>query len=157
MGIVLGILDCETTGIGPGHEVIELGILLCEHDSLSVKSAIIDEYCGRREPTKRISPGAKAAHGLSKQDLKGQRLDDARIQALLQRAEILIAHNAAFDRDYIGRHFPDVYKKRWHCSMNGIDWRERGFPLSRTVQAGKGTSYRLASGPSRRRRLPHSV
>ena len=42
-------------------------------------------------------------------------------------ANIVIAHNANFDRKFAERYWPEFEHKNWGCSATEIDWRAHGF------------------------------
>jgi DNA polymerase III subunit epsilon len=44
----------------------------------------------------------------------------------LQDVDLIIAHNAQFDRAFFEMTFPSVPAKAWSCSMYDIDWRFEG-------------------------------
>ncbi len=123
-------IDVETTGLNPSHEeIIELAIILFAFDQDSGKIVgIIDEYIGLREPSCPISQGAYMVHRISKQTVQGKKLDQIKIEALIKQADFLIAHNAGFDKGFVGRLFPVALLKSWYCSMNGIKWYQKGYP-----------------------------
>lgn len=123
-------IDVETTGLNPAHEeIIELAIVLFAFNRESGKIiGVIDEYIGLREPSCPISRGAFMVHGISKQAVKGKKLDQGKIEALINRADFLIAHNAGFDRGFVSKLFPPAQLKPWYCSMNGIKWYQKGYP-----------------------------
>lgn len=128
-----GIVDVETTGLSPTtDEIIELGILLFEYDLARGRYlGVVDEYVGLREPACRLHPEAAAVNGLTMGDLRGRCLDHSRVITLLQRTDLLIAHNAPFDRRFMEALFPIVKTKNWCCSMSGINWLAKGFPNRR--------------------------
>ncbi len=133
---VAALVDVETTGLRPGFdEIVELAIVVFsfgrDHGTIG---GILDQYVGLREPSVRISPGAAAVHGLTLDALAGQAFDDDRIHALLRHAEVLIAHNAAFDRGFLTRAYPIAGDKPWLCTMRDIDWYSRGVG-ARSLQA----------------------
>lgn len=120
---VAGCIDVETTGLYPGFdEIIELALVLFSYDRQGI-TGIIDSYCGLREPLVEISSGAFRVHGLTKEDLQGERLDLERIKDMIDRADFLVAHNAAFDRGFVSKIIPAVKRKPWFCSMSGVSWR----------------------------------
>lgn len=123
-------IDVETTGLNPAHEeIIEFAIALFAFNRESGKIlGIIDEYIGLREPSCPISRGAYMVHRISKQAVKGKMLDQVRIEALINQADFLIAHNAGFDKGFVGKLFPIALTKPWYCSMNGIKWYQKGYP-----------------------------
>ncbi len=124
-----GIVDVETTGLNwKKDEVIELAVILFafEQDTLEIVG-VVDEYVGFREPGRRIGTTASRIHGITWKMVKGQRLNNLRIEALIARAQFLIAHNAAFDRRFLEKIFPSSISKPWLCSMTGINWLRKGY------------------------------
>ena len=52
----------------------------------------------------------------------GHQLDTQRVDSLLSEAEFIIAHNAYFCREFLGRVSRVAESKPWRCSMKEIDW-----------------------------------
>jgi len=132
---VAGFIDVETTGLNPARdEVVEFAIALFAFrpDSGEIMG-IVGKYAGLRDPGRPIPKDASAIHGIRDADVRGKRLDERRIRALLERAEFFVAHNASFDRPFVERLFPEAGAKPWYCSMNGVPWKELGF-ASRGLQ-----------------------
>jgi DNA polymerase-3 subunit epsilon len=131
-----GIIDVETTGFGADrHEILEFCMLMFSFDwNTGRVIEVVDEYCGLREPSRPISPGACRVHGITNDLVRGKHLNHPRIAAMFERVELLIAHNAAFDRSFVERLFPVVREKPWCCTMRGINWKGRGF-RSRALQS----------------------
>jgi DNA polymerase III subunit epsilon len=106
----VAIVDTETTGLEYDDQAVSVGVVLVE--IAMPKGTLvreIDSYYGLREPTVRISDGARAVHGLSDDDLAGEALDMVKLRELVKSADVLVAHNAQFDsriatvhRDRIG-------------------------------------------------------
>jgi DNA polymerase-3 subunit epsilon len=46
---------------------------------------------------------------------------------VLNQADIIVAHNASFDRAFMDRYLPLSQDKVWVCSVSDINWPERGF------------------------------
>lgn len=59
-------------------------------------------------------------------DVAGQRIDDARLKELIEGTDLLIAHNASFDRPFFDRRFPELRGLAWACSRE-VPWRDAGF------------------------------
>lgn len=132
--VVGGIVDVETTGFSPERdEVVEFCLLVFHYDPKLDLVEIMDEYVGLREPGCFLHPRASQVHGLTMADLCGHDLDYQRVAGMIERVDLLIAHNAGFDRGFVTRLFPHAISKPWFCSMSGIDWRNKGYP-SRGLQ-----------------------
>ncbi|NLJ34239.1 MAG: DNA polymerase III subunit epsilon [Firmicutes bacterium] len=124
-----GCIDVETTGLSPRYnEIIEFALILFSyHRPTGEIIAVLDEYSGLREPGCAISRGAAGVHGLTREQLRGKTLAQERIADMLQRADFILSHNANFDYNFVVPLFPWAAAKPWYCSMNGIDWRSKGF------------------------------
>jgi DNA polymerase III subunit epsilon len=124
------ILDTETTGTDTQLDaVIELAVLVFEYDADSgTVLRVVDVYDGLEDPGREIPPSSTAIHGITDEMVAGQRLDDARVAAMLQGVQWVIAHNAGFDRPMIERRMPLFEKLRWACSLADVDWEREGFP-----------------------------
>ncbi len=123
-----GFIDVETTGLSPHQdEIIELALILFafNRETRSI-AGIVDEYTGLREPAVPISPGAARVNRITMDEVRGRRLDDKRIEGMIDRAEFLIAHNAPFDRSFVCKAYRSAATKPWFCSMSGINWYRMG-------------------------------
>jgi DNA polymerase-3 subunit epsilon len=61
----------------------------------------------------------------------GHRIDPDAVGAFVSDTNIIIAHNANFDRRFAERFWQTFVDKRWACSVNEIEWRNFGFEGSR--------------------------
>lgn len=120
------VVDTETTGLTHGDEIVEIACLLLERTGDRLREA--DRYEGLREPGCPMNPHAEAAHGLSRARLRGERLDMSIIARLFTEADVVIAHNAAFDRRFVQALVPESRTCRWLCSCRGIAWKSHGMP-----------------------------
>ena len=122
------VLDVETTGFSPYYdEIIELGMVLFTIGLPRIKITTIDQYSGLRQPGCKIHPRASLVNGITMSMVQGKSLDLERVESILEQAQLIIAHNAAFDKSFTERLIPSVLGKPWYCSMRGIDWYGRGF------------------------------
>jgi DNA polymerase-3 subunit epsilon len=144
------VVDSETTGLDPNtDELIELGLVQFWFDKNSFDIADISEnYSGLRQPGRPIPAEATKIHGLTDRDVRGTNLDGQRVRSLILGSDLLISHNAAFDKPFVQRLFPEVGEKTWLCSLKGIDWRALGH-RSAGLQA-LATDYGLDAGSSHR-------
>ena len=123
------IVDTETTGFSHStDDLIELGLVLFDFDALTGDiGEVLAEYNGLHDPGREIPIGATQAHGMTWDDVRGHKLNDAEVRAILARASLLVAHNARFDRGFVAKLYPEVTRNEWRCSMDGIPWRDKGF------------------------------
>lgn len=123
-------LDTETTGLDPDcDEVIELAMVPFdyERDSGRIIAVHLDAALfALREPSTPITPESSAVHGITNEAVAGASIDDAEIIALLDEAQLVIAHNAAFDRPMVEKLWPAFEAKHWACSFADIDWKAEG-------------------------------
>jgi DNA polymerase-3 subunit epsilon len=121
------IIDTETTGLDLREdEVIELGfILIAYQDAQPLK--IVDFGNEMREPCRRIPKIVQELTGITPEMVKGKRVSKKKILNALDLANIVIAHNAAFDRPICERLFSEFSKKPWACSLTEIPWSKYGF------------------------------
>jgi DNA polymerase-3 subunit epsilon len=62
--------------------------------------------------------------GITDDQLLGHKLDDLAVTTLATPANLIIAHNAAFDRCFLERRFLLFVDKPWACSMGQVPWAE---------------------------------
>jgi DNA polymerase-3 subunit epsilon len=122
------VLDTETTGLDQGSDkIIELALLQVDVDSatgLPVGEVVV--YDGLEDPGMPISKEIEAITGISSAMVQGHRLDEARIAAMLAGADLVIAHNAGFDRPFCEARLPAFAALPWGCSFAEIDWKKEG-------------------------------
>lgn len=122
------ILDLETTGLDCAKdEVIELGMVRFTYSPTDEVTALTGTFQGFNEPSIRILPEIVELTGITNELVAGQRIDAAAVEEFVRDANLVIAHNAAFDRKFAERFWPTFAQKHWACSMAEIDWRKHGF------------------------------
>ena len=119
------VIDTETTGLDTGRDkIIELGLIAFEYDAASGQiHRVLHRYGGFEDPGEPLTDIVKRITGISDEMLADQRLEDDEINQWLEKADLMIAHNAAFDRPMLERRFPAACRANWACSMNDIDWQ----------------------------------
>ena len=73
-----------------------------------------------------ISAEIQAITGIDDAMVRGQRLDEARIAALLDGADLVVAHNAGFDRPFTEARMGRFSALPWACSYADLDWKAQG-------------------------------
>jgi len=121
------ILDTETTGLDPEQDrCIEVGAVLFDVPLRSVLSQISFLLPCERNP-------ARAVNGiepdLTQQPQPWQQALQC-FEALLEAADLVVAHNVAFDRQWFGREPLPAIAKPWLCSMEDVRW-----PADRQLRA----------------------
>ncbi|MDX8390669.1 MAG: 3'-5' exonuclease [Mariprofundaceae bacterium] len=120
------VIDTETTGLDTSKDkIIELGFIAFEYDAGSgMVYRILHSYDGFEDPGKPLDDIVKQITGITDEMVAGQRLDDEEIKNWLQKSDVIIAHNAAFDRQMIERRLPLEPTGNWACTFNDIDWKQ---------------------------------
>ncbi|MGA7965395.1 MAG: 3'-5' exonuclease, partial [Gammaproteobacteria bacterium] len=65
--------------------------------------------------------------GITDAMVAGQKVDAAAVDAFVGDANIVIAHNARFDRPFCEKAWPLFDQRHWACSVVEIDWPKYGF------------------------------
>ena len=121
------IVDIETTGLDPvGDRIIELACLPFHFSSEGVLYDVLPGYAGFEDPGQPLHEEVIRLTGITDDQLRGQKLDDQIVTSLATPANLIIAHNAAFDRCFLERRFPLFVDKPWACSMGQVPWAEEG-------------------------------
>jgi DNA polymerase-3 subunit epsilon len=131
--IKVGVLfDVETTGLdAKTDEVIELGMVKFTYCPDGRVAHVIDYFGSLNEPANPIPAEITTLTGITNDMVAGKRIDDDAVSAFVVDANIVIAHNANFDRKFAERYWPEFEHKHWGCSATEIDWRAHGFEGSR--------------------------
>ena len=121
------ILDTETTSLSPadGH-CIEVGAVLFHVPSRSVLTQVSFLLPCRSNPAQAVNGIAAAVTRLEQPSAPAL----ACFEAMVAAADALLAHNAAFDRQWFGHGPLPALAGPWICSMEDIRW-----PAARQLKA----------------------
>ncbi len=126
------IVDTETTGLDHTRdEVIEIGMVAFSYNEDGHIGDVIGTYNALREPTVPITPDITRLTGITPEMVKGHTIDLAAVEAFIQPAHLVIAHNARFDRPFCERLAHGFSLKAWACSHAEISWSDFGFEGSK--------------------------
>lgn len=119
------ILDTETTGLNAcKHEIIEIGIIAFSFDQRGTIGDVTAVYGGLQEPTSPIPADITRLTGLTDAMVAGQAIDLVEVEALIEPAGLVVAHNAGFDRPFCEIFSPVfantalsmIVSRSWKCS-----------------------------------------
>lgn len=121
-------LDTETTGRDQAvDKIIELGMVsFAYHKRTGVFLTALARFNQLEDPQMTIPEAATQVNGITDEMVRGMRIDDAAVQQMVEQADFVIAHNAAFDRGFCERRFPVFKGMRWACSLSQVDWAGAG-------------------------------
>ncbi len=122
------VIDTETTGLNHRtDEVIEIGAVAFTYDDNGQVGDVIGVYGGLQQPGKPVPSEITRLTGITDDMLAGQKIDFLALDRLVGPADLIIAHNAAFDRPFCERLADSFTQKAWACSVKEVDWKSRGF------------------------------
>lgn len=121
------VLDVETTGLTADDKIIELAMRRFRYDATGQIVEIGRAWSWREDPGGPLTEDIIRLTGITDQDLVGRRIDDVMAVSILADADLVIAHNAAFDRPKVEARLSSLPAKRWACSCTEIDWIAAGF------------------------------
>lgn len=121
-------LDLETTGLDTATaEVIEFAAARFTFDADGMIYTINDTYEAYEQPTAPIEPTITTVTGITDADVAGCKIDDARVAAMMEGVDLVIAYNADFDRRIAERRFPGVFERvKWACAYRQVQWELYG-------------------------------
>ncbi|WP_243855706.1 3'-5' exonuclease [Sphingobium vermicomposti] len=132
------VVDVETTGLDRKQDVIiELAMRQFRYDEVGRITNVGREFCWLQDPGRPLTNEIMKLTGLNDEILKGQSMDKGLVARILRHADLVVAHNASFDRPRIEDEIPDAAGGAWACSCVEVPWRDFGFD-------GRGLGYLLA-------------
>ena len=113
-GRIVAIIDTETTGLHPEIDsVIELSIQLLVVDKNGEVIGHTEPDSWLQDPGEPLDPKIVMVTGLTDADLAGPKIDVEYATKLLKRADLIIAHNAHFDAQFVEELLPEIQGKPW--------------------------------------------
>src|SRR6056300_371698 len=108
------VIDVEATGLSIGHDdVIQLALLPFEYEIPSGKILSIkkeESFNGLREPRIPITKEASLITGITNEMVKNKNINHEDIEKVVNNVDLIIAHNASYDRQMLEQH--------WECFKN---------------------------------------
>ena len=122
-------LDVETTGKNRQDDgIVEVAVKAVSINEQSGEIlSINNQYESFNDPGIPISEEASAVNGITDEMISGKHIDWDIVKGIFSSTELVVSHNASFDRAFLDRALPESKEKLWACSINDIDWMLRGF------------------------------
>jgi DNA polymerase-3 subunit epsilon len=130
------ILDTETTGLDASRErIMELALLRVDVETATgLPTGRIEVYDGLEDPGKPIPAEVQEITGINDDMVRGQKLDEQRVAAMLADTDLVLAHNAGFDRPFAESRLAQFAQLPWACSFADIDWKKEGRSSAKLTQ-----------------------
>lgn len=125
--LIGAFLDIEATGLSETTDkLIELGMIKFEYTEDGRIFQLLDEFNKYQDPGIPIPEVITKLTGISDGMVKGHQINVEEVNSYLNDVDIIIAHNAQFDRAFFEIAFPAIAPKAWACSMYDVDWKHEG-------------------------------
>jgi DNA polymerase III subunit epsilon len=121
-------VDVETTGLSWGSDrIIEFAGVPFTFGVQSGRIVSVEPaFSALEDPDRPIPPQVVQLTKITDTMVAGQRIDDAKVGALAAQADLVIAHNAKFDRPFVEARFPAFRDLPWGCSISDVPWDAHG-------------------------------
>jgi len=125
-------LDVETTGLDPRTDaIIQLSAVAFEYSAETGRIFEVSEPLTHFEdPGRPIPVEVAKMTGITDADVAGKKIDDQAVEAVVRGSNLVLAHNAAFDRPFLERRLPVFKDVPWGCSLADVPWRSLGYASS---------------------------
>lgn len=122
------LVDVETTGMQwMTDRIIEFaGVPFTFGKDSGRITSVGTPFVSLEDPGRPVPPDIMRLTHITDEMVAGQRIDDAAVRILADRAQLVIAHNARFDRPFVEARFPCFEDKHWACSINDVPWDAHG-------------------------------
>lgn len=126
------LVDTETTGLNHmKDQVIEIGAVAFTYNDDGAFGDVVGVFSGFQQPSIPIPEEITRLTGIADEMVAGHNLDLKALEAIIEPADLIIAHNAGFDRPFCEKLSPVFIPKAWACSVSEIQWADLGFEGSK--------------------------
>ena len=124
------VVDVETTGLNlETDDVMQLAMLPFDYEVETGRILTVykdQAFEGLREPAAPISEEASLITGITAEMVAGKEIDAEAVAAVVEHADLVIAHNSKFDRPMVEKIWDCFAEKPWGCTFDGVDWLRQG-------------------------------
>lgn len=121
------LADVETTGLDPDRdEIIEVAIVPFFYTADDEIVGVGQAFNALRQPAAAIPANVTRITGIDDAAVAGRSIDPADVAAFVD-GNLIIAHNASFDRRFLERFCPALAHNPWACSLSEVRWADEGF------------------------------
>lgn len=122
------LVDTETTGLNyTRDQVIEIGAVAFTYNDDGAFGDVVGVFSGLQQPSTSIPLEITRLTGITDEMVAGHKLDLKALEEIIEPADLIIAHNAGFDRPFCEKLSPIFALKAWACSVSEIRWADLGF------------------------------
>jgi len=120
--------DVETTGLDSDRDkIIQLALVPFTFSRAGEVCTTEEAFVELEEPGIDIPEEVVTLTGITNDMVKGKRINSHRVQEICEDADIVICHNAEFDRQFMENRWHFLTRTRFGCSMRDVPWAEHGF------------------------------
>lgn len=121
-------VDVETTGMHwMAERIIEFaGVPFTFGKDSGRIVSVGTPFVSLEDPGRPIPPEIVRLTRITDEMVAGKRIDDAQLAVLADSTQLVVAHNAKFDRPFVEARFPFFGDKHWACSINDVPWDAHG-------------------------------
>lgn len=139
---IVAIIDTETTGLDyTRDEVIEFAGIAFAYSADGRLTSALSSISQLQEPRAPLRKEITQLTGLSDAMLKGESFDVPAIEGFIQSADLIVAHNASFDRPFCEKISKAFVNKPWACSANEINWSALGYEGAKLVYLANSSGW----------------
>jgi DNA polymerase-3 subunit epsilon len=120
-------VDTETTGLDHAKDaVVEFAAVPFSYANDGTVISVGAPFHSYQDPGKPIPPAMTKIHGVTDEMVAGKSIDRDALAAFAKGVDLVIAHNAEFDRPFCEGIWPGFAELPWGCSMEQVPWDEEG-------------------------------
>jgi DNA polymerase III subunit epsilon len=132
-------VDVETTGLDPAADgIIELAMTSFQYSEDGRIVGVGESFSAFRDPGRPIPEPITELTGISDAMVQGATIELSAVAAFVGAADLVVAHNANFDRPFCEGLCDAFVAKPWACSLREVRWREEGFGCGQLAHLAMG-------------------